>query len=215
MEKMSNLSELSRFVETTYDDRIFKRGEIYYVNLEDISSITTHITHKSRPALIIQNDKGNIMSSNLIVALLSTSIKKMYPFQYQIKINGKDSVIMFEQILTIDKNRVLEKYYELTPQQMKEAELKLIHSLQLEQISMAHIIDINVLSMITRKTAKEEIVMFEIQFKYKNNSENTVQIKLDTLQQFNSKITKDTELLEITRLIDNCKGINWIINSIM
>lgn len=136
---------------TEYDDREIKRGEIYFINLEDIGYVSKHILSKTRPALVIQNDVGNARGQTIIVALLTTTYKKPYPFQYHINLNNRESVILFEQIMSIDKARLMDKIGELTYQQMKEAEEKLMFSLQLNKFSLENIQDIEINSVITKK----------------------------------------------------------------
>lgn len=202
----------SDYIGATYDDRTFKRGEIYYIDLEDINEITAHVSHKSRPAVIIQNNKGNAMSPTLIVALLTTAPRKDYPFQYRLTLNGRETIIMFEQILTIDKNRVKEKYAELTPQQMKEAELRLMHSLELDRLSLANIQDIHIVSVITRRSQDGERIYFEIQVIFQQGVQ-VLQLDLEQLQLFDESITKDISFDLLKSKLDCCRGLNWIVNN--
>lgn len=66
-----------------------------------------------RPAIIIQNDKGNTFSPTTIVASITSQEKKYLPTHVVIKPyqSGleKASTIMFEQIRTIDKSRIISK----------------------------------------------------------------------------------------------------------
>lgn len=66
-----------------------------------------------RPAIIIQNDKGNTFSPTTIVASITSQEKKYLPTHVAIKPyqSGleKASTIMFEQIRTIDKSRIISK----------------------------------------------------------------------------------------------------------
>lgn len=209
---LNKLKEPNDYIGATYDDRTFKRGEIYYIDLEDINEITAHVSHKSRPALIIQNDKGNVMSPTLIVALLTTAIRKDYPFQFRLTINGRDTIIMFEQILTIDKNRIKEKYSELSPQQMKEADLRLMYSLQLDRLSLANIVGVDVLSLISKKDKDGERIYFEIRLLFQRYN-HIVEIDLDALKEFDPSITESTSFEELAKMLDCCKGISWLINN--
>lgn len=92
------------------DDELFKRGEIIYVNL---SPVIGSEQDGIRPALIVQNDKGNKFSPTLIILPITSKVKKLLPTH--ICINGnmfglpKDSVILAEQIRTIDKRRILSR----------------------------------------------------------------------------------------------------------
>lgn len=87
-----------------------KRGDIFLVNLEPvIGSEQGNI----RPALIIQNDVGNIYSPTTIVASMTSYIhtKAKLPTHIMIPKRGRlkqDSIILLEQIRTIDKARLIE-----------------------------------------------------------------------------------------------------------
>ena len=218
MAKLADMTDLRDLYETEYDPREFKRGEVYYVDLEDIGYTSKHISNKTRPGLIIQNNKGNEMGHTLIVALLTTSDKKIYPFQYHVTLNNRKSIIMCEQIMTIDKYRVLEKLGELTPQQMREADKVLMYSLQLNKLSLENVSDISVVSVVTKKiksTSKkyQEKIYFEINIFFTNNQIEPIKIELETLQKFNPSITKDTDFDELKTMLDCCKGLSFLVNN--
>jgi mRNA interferase MazF len=83
-----------------------KRGEIWYTHLG--TGIGSE-QQGDRPVLIIQNDVGNEYSPTVIVAALTDITKRHMPTHVHIfKGNGleKDSVILLEQIRTIDKKRL-------------------------------------------------------------------------------------------------------------
>lgn len=81
-----------------------KRGDIFYANL---SSYIGSEQGGIKPVVIIQNNKGNYYSPTVIVAVITSKFKKVLPTHqvvyYPLK---KNSVIMFEQIRTIDKCRL-------------------------------------------------------------------------------------------------------------
>lgn len=87
-----------------------KRGDIFLVNLEPvIGSEQGNIG----PALIIQNDVGNIYSPTTIIASMTSYIhsKAKLPTHIMIPKRGRlrqDSIILLEQIRTIDKARLIE-----------------------------------------------------------------------------------------------------------
>lgn len=91
-------------------DELYKRGEIIYVNL---SPVIGSEQDGIRPALIVQNDKGNKFSPTLIILPITSRIKKILPTHIRIDGNRfglpKDSVILGEQIRTIDKKRILSR----------------------------------------------------------------------------------------------------------
>ena len=90
---------------------MFKRGEIYYA---DLSPVVGSEQGGIRPVLIVQNDVGNKYSPTVIAAAI-TSVLDKNPLPTHIGVSGegaglaKDSVVLLEQIRTIDKKRLLEK----------------------------------------------------------------------------------------------------------
>ncbi|MEG1311877.1 MAG: type II toxin-antitoxin system PemK/MazF family toxin [Romboutsia sp.] len=88
-----------------------KRGDLYY---GDLSPVVGSEQGGVRPVLIIQNDIGNKYSPTVIVAAITSQINKAkLPTHIEISANeyglNKDSVILLEQIRTIDKKRLREK----------------------------------------------------------------------------------------------------------
>ena len=213
MSSIGNITNLSEAYDTEYDARDFKRGEIYYVDFEDIGYANKHVTSKRRPAVIIQNNKGNECSSILIVALITSAYKKPDPFQYTFNLNGRESTIMFEQIFTIDKFRVLEKCGELTYEQMKQADDTLMFSLALNRLSLENVMDINVVSLLTKRTKTYEKVYFEVQIDFANNQHRIINIELDKVKEFDKTISKDTDFDELKHKFDCCRGLNWLVNN--
>jgi len=104
---------------------IVKRGDIFYANL---GPVVGSEQDGVRPVLIVQNDKGNKYSPTIIALAITSRIKN--PLPTHIKINGekygleKDSIILAEQIRTLDKSRLKDKIGTLdylTMQKVKEA----------------------------------------------------------------------------------------------
>ena len=88
-----------------------KRGDIYYA---DLSPVVGSEQGGVRPVLIIQNDVGNKYSPTVIAAAITSKINKAkMPTHIELSANeyglNKDSVILLEQIRTIDKRRLREK----------------------------------------------------------------------------------------------------------
>nr|WP_073127767.1 type II toxin-antitoxin system PemK/MazF family toxin [Asaccharospora irregularis] len=88
-----------------------KRGDLYYA---DLSPVVGSEQGGIRPVLIIQNDIGNKYSPTVIIAAITSQINKAkLPTHVEISANeyglNKDSVILLEQIRTIDKKRIREK----------------------------------------------------------------------------------------------------------
>lgn len=90
---------------------IVKRGDIYYA---DLSPVVGSEQGGIRPVLIIQNDVGNKYSPTVIAtAITSQTNKAKMPTHIELDANeyglSKDSVVLAEQIRTIDKRRLKEK----------------------------------------------------------------------------------------------------------
>lgn len=90
---------------------IVKRGDIYYA---DLSPVVGSEQGGVRPVLVVQNDVGNKYSPTVIVAAITSRINKAkMPTHIEISADdyglSKDSVILMEQIRTIDKRRLKER----------------------------------------------------------------------------------------------------------
>ncbi|MBR1884370.1 MAG: type II toxin-antitoxin system PemK/MazF family toxin [Clostridia bacterium] len=106
-----------------------KRGEIYFADLSPtIGSEQSGI----RPVVIVQNDIGNKYSPTVIVVAITSKIKNNIPTH--IKIDGekfglcKDSVILTEQIRTIDKSRLKSRVGKLDEKTLKKVKEAIIIS---------------------------------------------------------------------------------------
>ena len=85
------------------------RGEIYYA---DLSPVVGSEQGGYRPVIVLQNNKGNRYSTTIIVAPISSKLtKNPLPTHVMFENNclEKKSVILLEQIRTIDKQRIREK----------------------------------------------------------------------------------------------------------
>lgn len=92
-----------------------KRGEIYYA---DLSPVVGSEQGGVRPVLIVQNDVGNKHSPTVIAAAItSRHDKSRLPTHIEVKADNcgltRDSIVLLEQIRTIDKRRLGEKMGEL------------------------------------------------------------------------------------------------------
>ena len=89
-------------------DRTIKRGDIFYAQLNPVVGSEQGGT---RPVLIISNDIGNSHSPTVIIAAITgrTQTKAKLPTHTEVKdVEGldRDSIILLEQIRTIDKQRL-------------------------------------------------------------------------------------------------------------
>lgn len=108
-----------------------KRGEIYYA---DLSPVVGSEQGGVRPVLIIQNDVGNKYSPTVIVSAITSKIDKAkIPTHIELKAQDcglvKDSVVLLEQIRTIDKRRLKEKIGILDDFKIKQINTALLISL--------------------------------------------------------------------------------------
>ncbi|MHA8110661.1 type II toxin-antitoxin system PemK/MazF family toxin [Lactobacillaceae bacterium Melli_B4] len=104
-----------------------KRGDIFYA---DLSPVVGSEQGGVRPVLIIQNNIGNHYSPTVIVAAITARISKpKMPTHVGIKANQsdieKDSVILLEQIRTIDKQRLNDRVAHLNKYLMKKVDTAL------------------------------------------------------------------------------------------
>lgn len=88
-----------------------KRGDIYYA---DLSPVVGSEQGGIRPVLVVQNDVGNKYSPTIIVAAVTSRRNKAdLPTHVEIAADGnglsKNSVILLEQLRTIDKTRLKER----------------------------------------------------------------------------------------------------------
>lgn len=110
-----------------------RRGDIYYA---DLRPVVGSEQGGVRPVLIIQNDCGNYHSPTIICAAITSKLTKaklpthifLDSTRYPI---CKDSVVLLEQLRTIDKTRLRERICHLDEEKMREVDMALMISLQL------------------------------------------------------------------------------------
>lgn len=113
-----------------------RRGDIYFANLNPVIGSEQGGT---RPVLVLQNDIGNRYSPTTIVAAVTSRIKKGWlPTHVELpKKNShleKDSVILLEQLRTIDRCRLKERVARLDPEVMRRVDEALAISVGLIEI---------------------------------------------------------------------------------
>jgi mRNA interferase MazF len=113
-----------------------RRGDIVYANLNPVIGSEQGGT---RPVLVLQNDIGNRHSPTTIVAAITSRIKKAkLPTHVEICADDygleRDSVILLEQLRTIDKRRLKEKLAHLDEESMNRVNKGLMISLGLMQL---------------------------------------------------------------------------------
>ena len=115
-------------------DMTVKRGDIFYA---DLSPVVGSEQGGTRPVLIVQNDMGNRHSPTVIAAAITSQMNKA-KLPTHIELTGrnvgltKDSVVLLEQIRTIDRSRLKEYIGHLDRRQMGGVDRAMAASLGLE-----------------------------------------------------------------------------------
>lgn len=113
---------------------IIRRGDIYYADLRPVIGSEQGGV---RPVLIVQNDTGNKHSPTVICAAITSKMNKA-KLPTHVAINAdeygvvKDSVILLEQVRTIDKSRLKERVCHLDRDIMEKIDKALLVSLSLD-----------------------------------------------------------------------------------
>ncbi|MBO7186976.1 MAG: type II toxin-antitoxin system PemK/MazF family toxin [Clostridia bacterium] len=99
---------------------MIKRGELYYA---DLSPVVGSEQGGIRPVLVVQNDIGNKYSPTIIAAAVTSKLTKAkLPTHIELSASSyglmKNSVVLLEQIRTLDKKRLKEKIGELNKSTM-------------------------------------------------------------------------------------------------
>ena len=112
-----------------------KRGDVFYA---DLRPVVGSEQGGVRPVLIIQNDVGNKYSPTVICAAITSKLNKAkLPTHIELSSEKyglvKDSVILLEQLRTIDKQRLKDKVCHLDEEIMKRVNYSLLVSLELNR----------------------------------------------------------------------------------
>ncbi len=113
-----------------------KRGDVYYA---DLNPVVGSEQGGIRPVLVIQNDVGNKYSPTVIIAAITSKIDKAkLPTHVEIDCNtcnlDRDSVILLEQIRTIDKKRLKRRITHLNNEVVSEVDEALEISIGLVEL---------------------------------------------------------------------------------
>lgn len=111
----------------------FRRGEIYFADLDP------HYGSEQggkRPVIVIQNNTGNKFAPTVIVAAVTSKVSKKpnQPTHVLIEQNpafSRPSVVLLEQLFTIDKERIQRLLGQTTPDEMYQINEALMNSLDL------------------------------------------------------------------------------------
>ena len=113
---------------------IIKRGDVYYADLRPVIGSEQGGV---RPVLVIQNDTGNRHSPTVIVAAITSKMNKAkLPTHVELSTRQcqivRDSVILLEQLRTIDKQRLRDKICHLDEKSLQRVNEALRVSLELD-----------------------------------------------------------------------------------
>ena len=106
------------------------RGDIYYA---DLSPVVGSEQGGVRPVLVVQNDVGNKFSPTVIIAAITSQLSKA-KLPTHIELNreeynlNKDSVVLLEQIRTLDKRRLKEKVSSIDKIKMQQVDVAMMIS---------------------------------------------------------------------------------------
>lgn len=112
---------------------VIRRGDIYYA---DLRPVVGSEQGGVRPVLVIQNDTGNRHSPTVIVAAITSKMNKAkLPTHVELSARQcqivRDSVILLEQLRTIDKQRLREKICHIDGELLAKVDCALMVSLEL------------------------------------------------------------------------------------
>ncbi|MDD2221727.1 MAG: type II toxin-antitoxin system PemK/MazF family toxin [Clostridia bacterium] len=114
-----------------------KRGDIYFAQLNPVQGSEQG---GCRPVLVVQNDIGNTHSPTVIVLAITSQIDKAHlPTHVEVKADQtgleKDSIILAEQIRTIDKSRLKQKVTELDSSNLRRVDRAMAVSIGLISVT--------------------------------------------------------------------------------
>ena len=112
-----------------------KRGEVHLVSFDPALGAEIQ---KTRPALILQNDVGNLHSPVTIVAAITSNLRRQAPTSVLVKTPEAgltvDSVVLLNQIRTVDKRRLVRRLGALRAGTVKQVDQAILISLGLIEI---------------------------------------------------------------------------------
>ncbi len=113
-----------------------RRGEVYLVNLDP--TVGAEIK-KTRPAVVVQNDAANRRSPITIVAAITSQFEEpLYPTEVLMRAPAGgltvDSVVLLNQIRSVDSRRLVRRFGVLTAETMKAIDQALLLSLGLIEV---------------------------------------------------------------------------------
>ena len=112
-----------------------KRGEVYLVSFDPALGAEIH---KTRPALVLQNDIGNLHSPVTIVAAITSNVRRQGPTSVLVEAPEGgldfDSIVLLNQIRTVDKRRLVKRLGVLRRATLKQVDQAIMISLALIEL---------------------------------------------------------------------------------
>jgi mRNA interferase MazF len=99
---------------------LMKRGEVWWIKF-NTPSVGGEI-EKQRPAVIVSNDASNRNLNRLQVVPLTSSIKKLFPSEAYVTLNGKQCKAIADQLTTVSKLRLTNMEGKISVADMKKVE---------------------------------------------------------------------------------------------
>ncbi len=106
-----------------------KRGDVVLVDLRGRRGFEQQ---GIRPCVVIQNDIGNKYANTTIIAPITTTNRNQMPTHVIIQLD-EESVVICEQLVTVDESRLMSKLSRLSEKDMKEIDKAIMISLGVEQ----------------------------------------------------------------------------------
>ncbi|GHU28383.1 endoribonuclease MazF9 [Spirochaetia bacterium] len=95
------------------------RGCVWWVEFDP--SVGSEI-RKTRPAVIVSNDRANRFLARVVVVPLTSTISRIYPGEVLVMVNGNTNKAMSDQIMSADKSRLRHKIGELSADDLHAVE---------------------------------------------------------------------------------------------
>ena len=90
------------------------RGDVYWVDLNP--TVGSEI-NKRRPCLVVSNDAGNVMSQRIIIAPITSSSQRLYPFE--VEADGRQGKVLLDQVRSVDKKRLTSRIASFSQETMR------------------------------------------------------------------------------------------------